>query len=214
MDALLERKSRITEVLKQVSTLEPELIESEAEAANAIEEWEQSYANLEEELRQTKQSSSGTSDIDERDSLLAKMTAHVAALNEQLLSYHVQHSESLKASKNATSAPKVDGIEPNEDGQSQADDITLTFGAQINVLSESDADANNAIEHWQVSYNRLEEDYRRQSGKLGVLQAERGKLRTDLRHVEEENRKSLSQFQEHLASATAKLDEAEEKVAS
>jgi hypothetical protein len=201
LDALRDREGRISELANEVSLLQRELVESEEEAANAISIWEQSYASLEAELQLAKQNNferSDREDVDDRDSLLTKMTIHIATLNEQLLFYQTQI-------KSLTAIANNDRM--NSDGCDSPANIKNSSVTQLEVLLEKAADAG-FVE--QRSDEGPEENV--QNSRIIFLQAEVDRLRCDIKIMQEDKQTSVAELQESLASATSKMVETKEQV--
>ncbi|GAX19608.1 hypothetical protein FisN_19Hu187 [Fistulifera solaris] len=197
LDALREREERITELTNEVSLLQRELFESEEEAANAISIWEQSYANLEAELQLAKKNNSernDSEDVDDRDSLLTKMTIHIATLNEQLLFYRTQTPPLAAIDKNDRVNSEV------VDSPANIKDASVT---QLEDLHEKDADEAFAE---QRSDEGPEETI------LSSLHAEVNRLQCDIKVMQEEKQTSVAELQERLALATSEMVETKQQL--
>ncbi|GAX09718.1 hypothetical protein FisN_19Lh186 [Fistulifera solaris] len=197
LDAFRELEQRVSKLTSEVSFLQRELVDSEKEAANAISTWEQAYANLEAELQLAKKNNCerhDSEDVDDRDSLLTKMTIHIATLNEQLLLYQTQLNSRTAMNKSDQVNSQVG------DSTANINDGTVT---QLEVSLNTDADAAFA----EQRYNEGPEESSQSS-----LQAEVYRLQCNIKVMQEEKQTSVAELQERLASATSEMVETKQQL--
>ena len=145
-----DKGSKLAELASQVENLTRQLQDSESDSANAIEQWQAAYTDIETQLE------------------------NLTAENEQLKSIQASPGHETDDLRPDMSASRIGG-DSEEDG-SKIVELTSQVESLTQQLQDSETEAANAIEQWQAAYTgvdaqlkTLTEDYEELKAKHATL---------------------------------------------
>ena len=217
--AIGEDKAR-TGLETEVKNLKKQLAEVSAEAENAIEEWQSSYNDLQEQYEALKKQDSLVPNGVENDYLQAE----IDALKKQVQDEREDADNIIGQWKTSYDALQKEnealiGQARHITGTTSADDTALRNEIESlrKQLQEEKDEANNIIFQWEASFNDLKEQLdvaQNGSDDLAVLKADIESLHARLQQESSEAEAAIAQWEEGYIALETENQELRQKLQS